>query len=139
MEKIRLTETVQKGGCAAKLPAGQLREVLQKLKISKPSALTVGTEHLDDACVWDLGNGQSLIQTLDFFTPIVDDPYDFGAIAATNAISDVYAIGGESENRAEYSRFSVANTSAGTPGTSASGGQRQDHGGRCLLGWRTYN
>jgi selenide,water dikinase len=49
---------------------------------------------MDDACVWDLGNGQSLVQTLDFFTPIVDDPYDFGAIAAANSISDVYAMGG---------------------------------------------
>lgn len=92
--KILLTETVQKGGCAAKLPAGQLRAILQKLKLQRPDALAVGTEHMDDACLWDLGNGQSLVQTLDFFTPIVDDAYDFGAIAAANAISDVYAMGG---------------------------------------------
>ncbi|MGZ3694231.1 MAG: selenide, water dikinase SelD [Bdellovibrionota bacterium] len=93
-ETIRLTETVQKGGCAAKLPAGQLRDILKKLNMHKPASLTVGTEHMDDACLWDLGNGQSLVQTLDFFTPIVDDAYDFGAIAAANAISDVYAMGG---------------------------------------------
>jgi len=92
--KILLTETVQKGGCAAKLPAGQLRAILQKLKLQRPEALAIGTEHMDDACLWELGNGQSLVQTLDFFTPIVDDAYDFGAIAATNAISDVYAMGG---------------------------------------------
>ncbi len=91
---IRLTETVQKGGCAAKLPAGQLRAILQKLRINKPPQLLVGTEHMDDACLWDLGSGQSLVQTLDFFTPIVDDAYDFGAIAAANALSDVYAMGG---------------------------------------------
>lgn len=92
--KIRLTETVQKGGCAAKLPAGQLRAILQKLNLQRPAALTVGTEHMDDACLWDLDGNQSLVQTLDFFTPIVDDAYDFGAIAAANAISDVYAMGG---------------------------------------------
>ena len=97
-KSIRLTETVQKGGCAAKLPAGQLRDVLAKLKMKKPRELLVGTEHMDDACLWQLDQvhlgGQSIVQTLDFFTPIVDDAYDFGAIAATNAISDVYAMGG---------------------------------------------
>jgi selenide,water dikinase len=93
-KSIRLTETVKKGGCAAKLPAGQLKNVLGCLKIKKPTQLEVGLENLDDACVWDLGQGKKLIQTLDFFTPIVDDPYDFGAIAAANALSDVYAMGG---------------------------------------------
>lgn len=91
---IRLTETVQKGGCAAKLPAGQLRDILGKLNLQRPPALHVGTEHMDDACLWSLGDGTSLVQTLDFFTPIVDDARDFGAIAAANALSDVYAMGG---------------------------------------------
>src|ERR1700730_2998603 len=91
---IRLTETVAKGGCAAKLPAGQLRQFLSALKLPHPPELAVGTETLDDACLWDLGDGRCLVQTLDFFTPIVDDPRDFGAIAAANAISDVYAMGG---------------------------------------------
>ena len=92
--QIRLTETVAKGGCAAKLPAGQLRAVLAGLQLPKPPALAVGTENLDDACLWDLGNGHYLIQTLDFFTPIVDDPWDFGVIAAANAMSDIFAMGG---------------------------------------------
>lgn len=92
---IRLTETVTKGGCAAKLPAGQLRHFLSKLDLRRPRELLVGTETLDDACLWDLGNGQLMVQTLDFFTPIVDDARDFGAIAAANAISDVYAMGGQ--------------------------------------------
>ncbi|NBV50935.1 selenide, water dikinase SelD [bacterium] len=91
---IRLTETVTKGGCAAKLPAGQLRKILGQLALKNPPELIVGTETLDDACLWDLGNGQLLIQTLDFFTPIVDDPKDFGRIAAANALSDVFAMGG---------------------------------------------
>lgn len=95
ISQIKLTETVQKGGCAAKLPAGQLRDILKKLNLEKPSSLLVGTEHMDDACLWDLGDGSSLVQTLDFFTPIVDDAEDFGAIAAANALSDVYAMGGQ--------------------------------------------
>jgi selenide,water dikinase len=93
-ESVRLTETVKKGGCAAKLPAGELRKVLEGLALPKPSELAVGTETLDDACLWDLGNGQYMVQTLDFFTPIVDDPRAFGAIAAANALSDVFAMGG---------------------------------------------
>lgn len=92
---IALTQTVAQGGCAAKLPAGSLRAFLTRLALPQPPQLHVGTEKLDDACLWDLGNGDYLIQTLDFFTPIVDDPADFGAIAAANAISDVYAMGGE--------------------------------------------
>lgn len=92
---IKLTETVKKGGCAAKLPAGELRKVLSQLRLKKPTELLVGTETLDDACLWDLGNEELLIQTLDFFTPIVDDPKSFGQIAAANALSDVFAMGGE--------------------------------------------
>lgn len=94
---IRLTQTVQKGGCAAKLPAGELRKILGSLPLKKDPRLLVGTETLDDACIWDLGSQEDsvLIQTLDFFTPIVDDAYDFGAIAAANALSDVFAMGGQ--------------------------------------------
>lgn len=94
METIRLTETVKKGGCAAKLPADELRAVLGGLKLNSAPELLVGTSTMDDACVWDLGDGRCMVQTLDFFTPIVDDPYEFGAIAAANSISDVYAMGG---------------------------------------------
>lgn len=94
-EKILLTQTVKKGGCAAKLPAGELKEVLAGLKSYRPDELIVGHETMDDACLWNLKDGRYLVQTLDFFTPIVDDPHDFGAIAAANAISDVYAMGGK--------------------------------------------
>jgi selenide,water dikinase len=94
-KSIRLTETVKKGGCAAKLPAGELSRILKTLQLPRLPELKVGTEMMDDACLWDLGNGQLLVQTLDFFTPIVDGARDFGAIAAANALSDVYAMGGE--------------------------------------------
>lgn len=93
-EKIRLTKSVKKGGCAAKLPAGELKRILSHLKIRRPSELLIGMEHMDDASLWDLGDGRLMINTLDFFTPIVDDPADFGRIAAANALSDVYAMGG---------------------------------------------
>jgi selenide, water dikinase len=93
-EPIRLTQTVKKGGCAAKLPAGELKNVLSGLTSVRPRELVVGHETMDDACLWDLKDGRYLIQTLDFFTPIVDDPFDFGAIAAANAVSDIYAMGG---------------------------------------------
>lgn len=92
---VRLTETVQKGGCAAKLPAGQLRRVLESLQLKAGPELSVGAENFDDAALWDLGDGRFLVQTLDFFTPILDDPFDFGGVAAANALSDVYAMGGE--------------------------------------------
>lgn len=94
LSSLRLTETVAKGGCAAKLPAGQLRQLLGRLDLPAPAELVVGTQTMDDACLWDLGDGRYLVQTLDFFTPIVDDARDFGRIAAANALSDVYAMGG---------------------------------------------
>jgi selenide, water dikinase len=91
---IRLTETVKSGGCASKLSPAVLDAVLGKLpKQSDPNVL-VGFEHADDAGVYQIGPGMALVQTVDFFTPMVDDPYTFGQIAATNALSDVYAMGG---------------------------------------------
>lgn len=91
---IRLTETVKSGGCASKLSPAVLDAVLSKLpKQSDPNVL-VGFDHADDAGVYQIGPGTALVQTVDFFTPMVDDPYTFGQIAATNALSDIYAMGG---------------------------------------------
>jgi len=92
---LRLTQLVKKGGCAAKLPATELRKALSDLKLQRPKALAVGSQTLDDAALWDLDDQRYLVQTLDFFTPIVDDPEAFGAVAAANALSDVYAMGGQ--------------------------------------------
>ncbi|MCB0384711.1 MAG: selenide, water dikinase SelD [Bdellovibrionales bacterium] len=94
LEPIALTKTVKKGGCAAKLPAGQLSQILKSLPLRRPASLLVGMEKFDDAALWDLQDGRLMVNTLDFFTPIVDDPMDFGRIAAANALSDVYAMGG---------------------------------------------
>jgi selenide,water dikinase len=94
-EKIRLTEFSHGGGCGCKIAPAILSEILHKSQIrGLPADLLVGTETSDDAAVYRLNAEQALVATTDFFTPIVDEPYDFGRIAATNAISDIYAMGG---------------------------------------------
>jgi selenide,water dikinase len=92
--KIRLTETVKAGGCASKLSPAVLEKVLGKLPRQHDSNVLVGFDQADDAGVYRISPDTALVQTVDFFTPIVDDPYTFGQIAATNALSDVYAMGG---------------------------------------------
>jgi len=83
------------GGCGCKIAPGVLREILAGMRgLSLPPQLLVGIDTADDAAVYQLNDNQALIATTDFFMPIVDDPFDFGRIAATNAISDVYAMGG---------------------------------------------
>jgi selenide, water dikinase len=92
--QIRLTELSHGAGCACKLPAGSLSAVLASMPAAaRPDDLLVGNESLDDAAVWRISDDVALVTTIDFFTPIVDDPYTFGRIAATNAISDIYAMG----------------------------------------------
>ena len=92
--RVRLTELSHGAGCACKLPAGSLSQVLAGLPQPQAAELLVGNEHLDDAAVWRVSDDLAVVQTIDFFTPLVDDPFDFGRIAATNAISDIYAMGG---------------------------------------------
>jgi selenide, water dikinase len=94
-ERMRLTELSHGGGCGCKIAPAVLSEILAATPIrGLPKDLLVGTETADDAAVYRLNDSQALVATTDFFTPIVDDPFDFGRIAATNAISDVYAMGG---------------------------------------------
>ena len=94
VKTIRLTETVKAGGCASKLSPAVLDKVLGKLPRQHDPNVLVGFDHADDAGVYKIAPDLALVQTVDFFTPIVDDPYTFGQIAATNALSDVYAMGG---------------------------------------------
>jgi selenide, water dikinase len=92
----RLTSLSHGGGCGCKIAPGVLSEILKgTARMPLPPELMVGIETADDAAVYRLNDEQALIATTDFFMPIVDDPYDFGRIAATNAISDVYAMGGK--------------------------------------------
>jgi selenide,water dikinase len=93
-QSVRLTQQVKAGGCASKLPAGSLRQVLSGLPAQADPNLLVGFDTSDDAGIYRIGPGMALVQTVDFFTPLVDDPFTFGQIAATNALSDVYAMGG---------------------------------------------
>src|SRR4249919_1177738 len=90
---VRLTQLSHGAGCACKLPAGSLREVLAALPAFEAAELLVGHTALDDAAVWRISDDLAVVQTIDFFTPLVDDPYTFGRIAATNALSDIYAMG----------------------------------------------
>ena len=93
---IRLTQYASGGGCACKIPPGELEEAVARLlPAAAQPGLLIGLEHGDDAAVVRLREGLALVATADFFTPVVDDAYTFGAIAATNALSDVYAVGGE--------------------------------------------
>ena len=92
---VRLTDFSHGGGCGCKIAPGVLTELLAAAPLRNlPKDLLVGTDSSDDAAVYRLNDSQALIATTDFFTPIVDDPYDFGRIAATNALSDIYAMGG---------------------------------------------
>jgi selenide,water dikinase len=92
---VRLTSLSHGGGCGCKIAPGVLSEILKGTsRMPMPPQLLVGIETADDAAVYQLNDEQALIATTDFFMPIVDDPFDFGRIAATNAISDVYAMGG---------------------------------------------
>ena len=91
---IRLTQLAHGGGCGCKVPPAMLREILQGVdRAPLPQALLVGIETSDDAAVYQVSASQAIVATTDFFMPIVDDPFDFGTIAATNALSDVYAMG----------------------------------------------
>lgn len=93
-KKVQLTKLAPNCGCAAKVGPGTLAGVLGNLPKFCDPDLLVGTDTSDDAAVYKISENLALIQTLDFFTPVADDPYDFGQIAAANALSDVYAMGG---------------------------------------------
>ncbi len=96
METIKLTQFSHGGGCGCKIAPAVLEEMLSGIPPGiVPAELLVGTDNADDAAVYRVNDHQAVVATTDFFTPIVDDPYDFGRIAATNALSDVYAMGGE--------------------------------------------
>lgn len=92
----RLTELAHGGGCGCKIAPAVLTDILSRIPPGVvPKDLMVGIETSDDAAVWRLNDEQALVVTTDFFMPVVDDPYDFGRIAAVNAISDIYAMGGK--------------------------------------------
>jgi len=91
---VRLTELVEKAGCASKIDQAFLKEVLKNLPTYDDPRVLVGVPAGDDAGIYDMGDGKALVQTVDVFTPSVDDPYMFGQVAAANSVSDIYAMGG---------------------------------------------
>jgi selenide,water dikinase len=93
--ELKLTSLSPAAGCGCKVPAAELAPLLSSLPAPEDANLLVGTATSDDAGVYRLRDDLAIVQTVDFFTPIVDDPYDFGRIAATNALSDIYAMGGQ--------------------------------------------
>ncbi len=95
MEEHKLTKYSHSAGCGCKMAPADLALILTERSETQFKELLVGNHSNDDAAVWDIGNGQAIINTVDFFMPIVDDAYNFGKIAAANAISDVYAMGGK--------------------------------------------
>ena len=121
---VRLTSFSHGGGCGCKIAPGVLADIL---KTSAPGVippqLMVGIETSDDAAVWKLNDSQALIATTDFFMPIVDDPFDFGRIAATNAISDVYAMGGTPIMALALVAMQIAQLSVEVIGRVLAGGQ----------------
>lgn len=95
-QELRLTSLTHGGGCGCKIDPGILRELLAEMpSMAAYESLLVGTETSDDAAIYQINDSQAVIATTDFFMPIVDDPFDFGQIAATNALSDIYAMGGQ--------------------------------------------
>ena len=94
-ETVKLTKLSKCAGCGAKVGAGVLAKLLEDIRVHDDPNLLVGFDRSDDASVYRISNDLALVQTVDFFPPIADDPYLFGQIAATNALSDVYAMGGE--------------------------------------------
>src|SRR5881397_1818804 len=94
MASIALSALSHGAGCGCKLPAAELLPIVAALPAVDDPRVLVGASTADDAAVFQLSADLALVQTVDFFTPLVDDPYDFGRIAAANAISDVYAMGG---------------------------------------------
>ena len=94
-EDIKLTKLAKCAGCGAKVGAGVLAKLLSDIKVHHDDNLLVGFDKSDDASVYKISDDLAIVQTVDFFPPIADDPYLFGQIAATNALSDVYAMGGE--------------------------------------------
>ena len=122
-EAVRLTSLAHGGGCGCKLSPAVLREIMARMPAAAAFPdLLVGSETSDDAAVWRLNDTQALVATTDFFMPVVDDPFDFGRIAATNALSDVYAMGGTPILALAIVGMPIAQLSADTIGQILAGG-----------------
>src|SRR4051812_25662139 len=125
---------VRAGGCASKLAPGSLTQVLSALPKQTDENLLVGFNTSDDAGVYQLTPELALVQTVDFFTPLVDDPFTFGQIAATNALSDVYAMGGRPVSALAHVCFPVNGDIAILERTLAGGLSKMMEAGCSVIG-----
>jgi len=140
VDEIKLTHFTKKGGCAVKIGPGTLAHVLRRLKKPNDPHLLVGIESADDAGVYQINETTALIQTLDFFTPIVDNPYMFGQIAAANSLSDVYAMGGKPLTAMNIVAFPIGCLSAEVLGDILKGGQdKVMEAGAIIVGGHTID
>ncbi|HTE60675.1 MAG TPA: selenide, water dikinase SelD [Solirubrobacteraceae bacterium] len=120
--RVPLTSLSHGAGCGCKLGPGELLPIVRELPVPHDPNLLVGSATADDAGVYRLSDDVALVQTVDFFTPIVDDPYDFGRIAAANALSDVYAMGGRPVTALNLVAFPLERLGAGVLGAILRGG-----------------
>src|SRR3954466_13497671 len=137
-DTFKLTAFARCAGCAAKLGAGELTRALSSIPVLPDARLLVGRETFDDAGVFRLSDDFALVQTVDFFAPIVDDPYDFGQIAAANALSDVYAMGGQPLTALNIVAFPTKDLPLEVLGSLLAGGQEKVHeAGALIVGGHT--
>ncbi len=123
--QIKLTEFSHGAGCGCKISPSVLESILQgRVEFTPDNALLVGSESKDDAAVYDFGNGEAIVSTTDFFMPIVDDPFTFGQIAATNALSDIFAMGASPMMAIAILGWPISKLSAEMAGQVVDGGRQ---------------
>jgi selenide,water dikinase len=133
-DAIRLTRTVSSGGCAAKIGPGELGQLLRAISQPRNSRLLVGNETRDDAAVYRLRPDLALVATVDFFPPMVDDPFTFGRIAAANALSDIYAMGAKPTVALNVVAFPTATIAIGVLGRILAGGAERVEAAGAVIG-----
>jgi len=137
---VRLTQLVEKAGCASKIDQMFLKQVLKDLPAVDDPRVLVGVPAGDDAGVYDMGDGTALVQTVDVFTPSVDDPYTFGQVAAANSVSDIYAMGGTPMTAVSVLGFPVRKVPDETMSQILSGGiDKMNEAGVAIIGGHSIN
>jgi len=137
---VQLTKLVEKAGCASKIDQAFLKQVLKDLPAVDDPRVLVGVPAGDDAGVYDMGDGTALVQTVDVFTPSVDDPYMFGQVAATNSVSDIYAMGGTPMTAVSVLGFPVRKVPDETMNKILSGGiDKMNEAGVAIIGGHSIN
>jgi selenide,water dikinase len=137
---VQLTKLVEKAGCASKIDQAFLKEVLSDLPAVDDPRVLVGMPAGDDAGIYDIGDGKALVQTVDVFTPSVDDPYMFGQVAAANSVSDIYAMGGTPMTAVSVLGFPVRKVPDKTMKEILSGGiDKMNEAGVAIIGGHSIN